>query len=110
MLTLANDQVKYTVVIDSNRIIFDELALRQDGLACPVHMVSPCRVNADFKLEIMWTDWQAPKYLNNAENPVWLTKSDFRVKHHEILTVDGGTKDSTLFLESADVPVMARLR
>jgi hypothetical protein len=65
--------------------------------------------DADFTLEIMWTDWQAPKYLNNAENPVLLTKSDFAVKRHEIRETGGGTKELTLDLEGIDIPLFARL-
>ncbi len=34
--------------------------------------------NGNFKINIMWTGWHAPRVLNNSENPVDYDSSDFR--------------------------------
>jgi len=76
--TLENSKVKCTVKIDKNLIISDRLETQsmwaeQIGSNKP----SAIETDADFALDVMYTDWSAPGKLNNADNPVTLTKKDF---------------------------------
>src|ERR1051325_11194007 len=77
--TLSNDKVEYSLLVDSNRIISDKLVAQPSWSKRYGAVSSPIETDADFSLEVMWTDWQAPKKINNAENPVVFTKPDFRV-------------------------------
>ncbi len=65
--------------------------------------------DADFGIEIMWTDWQAPKTVNNAENPILLTKSDFHVTAWKVTEEDGGMRMARIDLDGNDIPLSVRL-
>jgi hypothetical protein len=104
--TLSNDKVEYSLLVDSNRIISDKLVAQPSWSKRYGAVSSPIETDADFSLEVMWTDWQAPKKINNAENPVVFTKSDFRVDKYEFTDLENGVKQLTLSLQGKDIPVL----
>ena len=108
ILGLSNDQVEYSIIIDSGKIISDKLAPQSTWAKRYGAHPSPIETDADVGMEIMWTDWQAPKTVNNAENPVKLTKNDFQIDRHEFKDLDGGRKQLTLYFKGNDIPLLAR--
>ena len=70
---LDNGLIECQVVIAHERLDSDRLTLRDAG----GDLHPSVRTDADFALDIMWSDWQAPGKENNADNPVVLTKKDF---------------------------------
>lgn len=77
--TLSNPQVSYTLTLDSGKIAYDRL-VAQDGWA-KQHGGIPQVVttSAGATANIMWTDWQAPNKVNNAENPIDVSADQFRL-------------------------------
>ncbi len=105
-LVMTNDRVTYVLVIDATRLAGDTLTLLPDGRrnAGPPPLIT----DADFRMEIMWTDWSAPKYFNNAENPVVFTKTDFAVTRYEFVDLRGGGKEIRVDLDGIDMQLRAR--
>lgn len=110
ILSLSNDRIRCRVILEDRRlnsdeIIADSLWARQSGGKSELY-----KTDADFGMEIMWTDWQAPTFVNNAENPVTLTKKDFLVSGYIFTDAGGGKKDLILSLTGADNPLQLRLQ
>jgi hypothetical protein len=106
-LTLTNELIECAVVIDSNRIISEKLIGQAEWLKRNGSKSSPVETDADFKLEIMWTDWGGPKFFNNAENPVTLSKTDFTVALYEFKEEGKGEKELRIYLSGAGFPLLA---
>ena len=75
---LQNSLVKFSVYVGKDQLISDKLEAQsqwaaQNGAKSPPSI----ETDADFALDIMYTDWQAPGKANNSENPILLTKKDF---------------------------------
>src|SRR5437763_517469 len=98
LLSLTNEKVECTVAIDT-LFRWDKLTSSKEWTAKYKSSPSTIETDADFGLEIMWTDWQAPKTINNAENPVTFTRSDFRVQSHSFEDVAGGGKELNVVLQ-----------
>jgi len=106
---LSNDIVNCLVSVESGKLTGDKLELlapRRPGVNKPLlHF----ETDADFGLDIMWTDWQAPGRVNNAENPVMLTKEGFRFKNARVNDLPQGTKQIELEFTGLDTPLEVRL-
>jgi hypothetical protein len=99
VMTLANALVEFRVVIDSNKIVADRLKER----------VVEIESDGDFQCDIMWTDWQAPHFINNGENPALMTKADFLVVGKEIRDIGDGGKEIVVNLSAREYPLLARV-
>lgn len=76
--TLQNSRIKYTLVLDSGHLHSDTLQtlpkwIKRFGLR-PTRFYS----DADFSVNIFWTDWTAPYKIMNGDNQLRLTKRNFR--------------------------------
>jgi len=77
---LQNNLVKFSVYVGKDQLISDKLEAQsqwaaQNGAKSPPSI----ETDADFALDIMYTDWQAPGKANNSENPILLTKKISRL-------------------------------
>ena len=103
--SIANDLVECRIVVKDGLLVSDRLAAQPQWEKFLEHRITPVETDADFSLEIMWTDWQAPLTVNNAENPLTLTKSHFTVVR-QLATEDvHGIKELRLILRGKDVPL-----
>jgi hypothetical protein len=106
---LSNDIVNCLVSVESGKLTGDKLELlapRRPGVNKPLlHF----ETDADFGLDIMWTDWQAPGRVNNAENLVILTKERFRFKNVRVNDLPQGTKQAELEFSGQGTPFEVRL-
>lgn len=109
ILTLSNDQIEYSIVIDSGKILSDKLIGQSGWTKQYGTHPSPIETDGDFGMEVMWTEWQAPNFVNNAENPARLNKSNFRIQGHEFKQLDGGKKELILSLKGDDFPMLAQV-
>jgi hypothetical protein len=57
----------------------------------------------------MWTGWRAPGNVNNAENPVMLSKLNFQLVRHEDKEVLGDSKEMSLFFKGINSSLELRL-
>src|SRR5271169_6675749 len=77
-LTLENNQVKVSVKIENGELVSDKvetISAWSEKFGSPG--IASIETDADFALDVMYTDWQAPEKANNADNPILLTKKDF---------------------------------
>jgi len=94
---IANDVVQLTVTVDKDRLISDRLeTLTSWSGKYDNEHGSAIGSDADFGMEVMITDWQAPGRVNNGDNPVLLTKSDFDFKAAVPRVLPGGVKELAL--------------
>ncbi len=108
-LTLSNDQIEFSMVIDSGKIFSDRLIGQSGWTKRFGTHPSPIETDGDFGAEIMWTEWQAPNFVNNAENPARLNKNNFRIQGHEFKELEGGKKELILSLKGDDFPMLAQV-
>ncbi len=72
VLTVKNNRVACSVHLRDGRILYDRIkSLKPGG--------GTLSTDAGFGLNFMWTGWRAPGKANNGDNPVVLTKKDFKV-------------------------------
>ncbi|MEK6570499.1 MAG: hypothetical protein AABZ61_03955, partial [Bacteroidota bacterium] len=109
LLSLANVQVECLVVLDSSKLVYDKLSAQPEWAKRYATHPSAIESDADFGMEIMWTDWQAPGKVNNAENPVNFNKKDFRFDRHEFKELEIGKKELSIFLKGTNNPLFVRL-
>ena len=106
---LSNDIVRCLVSVESGKLAGDKLEIlapRRSGENKPLFHFE---TDADFGLDIMWTDWQAPDKAGNAENPVILTKEGFRFKNARVNNLPQGIKQVDLEFIGHDTPLEVRL-
>jgi hypothetical protein len=80
---IENTLVRLSVIIENDSLLSDKLEAKaewskQFGSGPPTSVMT----DADFAIDVMYTDWQAPGKVNNAENPVIFTKKDFSIVSH----------------------------
>jgi hypothetical protein len=103
-LSLSNGLIDVRVIVDSTRLASDRVkGVPGWGSGEEVE------TDADFRLTIMWTDWQAPHFVNNADNPAYMTKSDFVVRSYEFRDSGKEGKELVLQLSAQDVPLLVRM-
>ncbi|MCK4931090.1 MAG: hypothetical protein KAT01_02915, partial [Candidatus Aminicenantes bacterium] len=76
---LSNDQIHCSVSVENGILRQDELMPLPEWIAKYGAQFLEVRTDADFALDLMWARWKAPGKASNAENPVFLTKKDFRM-------------------------------
>ncbi len=65
-------------------------------------------LDADFAIDVMFTDWSAPGMIDNADNPVLFTKKDFTVVTTET-RADGPAKELVLTCAGVNHPIELRI-
>ena len=109
VLRLQNGKLDFELHLASQKIVSATMSIQPSwAKKLGVQPVS-LTTDAGFGMEIMWTDWQAPKMAGNAENPVTFTQDDFSVNHAEYHDLDQGKKELKIFLTGNDNPLAARL-
>ena len=94
---IAGEAVRMTVVTDGGTLLSDRLeTLPARSAGAGNDRGSSIETDADFGLDVMITDWQAPGRANNGDNPVVLTKSDFTFISAETRDLPGGAKELAL--------------
>ena len=79
---LSNEQLSFTLTA-KDAIIDHEVYLSKSH---PTNSDKAFQLKTDggFNFEVMWTYWQAPGKLHNAENPVNFTQKDFKIEQVDI--------------------------
>jgi hypothetical protein len=108
-LFLSNGLVKFSVVLESDCLAGDGLAAQPDWLAERADQGLSLETDADFGLDIMWTDWRAPGKVDNADNLVVFSKADFRFEGHRERELPEGGKELELDFSGRATPLALRL-
>ena len=106
---LANDQVKYSLIIEQGKIVSDRLEGQSDWLSTYGKESLAVETDADFALDVMWTGWRAPGKVNNADNPVIFSKKDFLLEKQEIRELGGGGRELDIFFKGINNPFLLRM-
>lgn len=100
---LANEHLVCAVTVASGGLVADTVRLvaarKAEGSGACVFAS-----DADFLLEVVWTGWKAPGFVNNAENPLQLTKRHFRFVRAEDEKLPSGGKLLKLSFRGEEVP------
>ncbi len=101
---LSNSVVTCYVKIEKEQLISDSVETLPQW---PTINQVPIKIetDADFCLDIMWTDWQAPGKIHNADNPVMLTKQDFKLASSLNRDNSDGSKELIMTFKSQDLPL-----
>ena len=106
---LGNNQVKCSVVFQKGELTADCLEA-WPGRTGPEGNRSPkIKTDADFGLDVQWTDWLAPGKIHNADNPVMFTKKYFRLDRMETRDNPDGSKELVFTFKGSDIPLEVRL-
>jgi hypothetical protein len=96
--TLSNSRITLNVAFRDGVLLSDVLETAALGAVCPFPASSRLESDADFRLQVVWTDWLAPGKMNNGDNPVIFSKSDFRLQDFKIKEESSGAKEIAFFL------------
>ena len=99
IFSLSNEQVKCSVILKEGKLSSDRLGPQPEWLAEYGTRPFSIETDADFGLNVMWTGWRAPGNVNNAENPVMLSKHNFQLLRHEVQELPGDSKELNLFFK-----------
>jgi len=109
IFSLSNSQVKCYVIFEEGKLSSDRLEAQPEWLAEYKTRPFSIDTDADFGLNVMWTGWQAPGNVNNAENPVMLSKHDFQLLRHKVQELPGGSKELNLFFKGLNSSLELRI-
>ena len=106
VLSLENDKVKLSVFFENNSLLSDQLEINNKWLnKLHLNKVSSIETDADFGLDVMYTDWSAPGKINNAENPVILFKRDFSLANYKINQYPDSSKELELYFKGKETSI-----
>ncbi|MGD9344602.1 MAG: alpha-galactosidase [Candidatus Aminicenantes bacterium] len=106
---LGNDQIHCSVSIEEGILKEDKITPNGVWLSGFGSRAFEVKTDADFALDLMWARWKAPGKANNAENPVLLTKRDFRMVQHIFRKSPGGSVELALYFKREGIPLEVRL-
>jgi hypothetical protein len=107
---LENDKIKLSVTFRNNKISGDQLEVKNSweksyGVTTPIIF----RTDGDFTLDVMYTDWSAPGKINNADNPVTLTKNNFEIVNSTSVENPDGIKELVFDFKSDETTIDLRI-
>jgi hypothetical protein len=105
--SIENDKVKFTVVTNKSNLVSDKLEMA--GLWNSQYGPSAIETDANFAIDVMYTDWSAPGKINNAENPVFLTKSDFYLINQSEQKDENGSREIIFDFKGKETSIELRL-
>ena len=101
-LAIENQQVRCAVEVQGKVLLSDKLEVKASWAKTTGGSVATVRTDADFAVELMYTDWDAPGKANCADNLVTFTKKNFAFQHHETHESADGTKELVLYFGGVD--------
>ena len=109
-VSLQNNMVKQTVVIENNRLYSDTLQSLNKWTSMYSHRVPAVLItDADFELDMVYTAWRAPGKNYNADNPVSFTKKDFSFDRYTMGESVKGEKSVDFWFSGINNPFTLRM-
>jgi len=105
---ISNDQIKCSVQFEADQLSFDVVESLPQWTAAYNSQPIAIKTDADFALEVMWTDWSAPNRVNNADNPVEFSKQDFQLLRYETKST-ANAQEWTFYLSNDFTPLLLEL-
>jgi len=95
-LVLENSRVKCSVQLEGDQLVSDRLEILPKWASQVRGSPAAIETDADFGLDLMYTDWDAPGKANNADNLILMTKKYFSYVSDETRELSDGTKELAL--------------
>lgn len=102
--TLSNGVITVTVGIDSGRIANEKLSLSRTWAREFSGNAVGFETDGNYGIDAFWTGWSAPGKVNNADNAVTFSKSDFQFVEGEVKNRPHGGKQLDLYFKGIDLP------
>ncbi|MCX6134249.1 MAG: alpha-galactosidase [Ignavibacteriales bacterium] len=96
-LTIENQQVRCTVQLDGAKLVSDGLEALPAWASSLGGSATSIETDADFAIDLMYTDWDAPGKANNADNLITFTKSSFLYQRQETRETSDGARELVLY-------------
>jgi hypothetical protein len=106
---LGNDQVKCSVVFQKGELTGDCLETQPGWAGSEGNPSQQIKTDADFGLDVQWTDWLAPGKIHNADNPVMFTKKYFRLEQMKTLDNPDGSKELVFTFKGSEISLEVQL-
>jgi hypothetical protein len=104
-LSLDNGIIRCSIQIENDELRSERLELLPGTPLWPQAAAPPAlAMDADFAIDVMFTDWSAPGKIDNADNPVLLSREDFTVVSSETRS-DGRAKELLLTCAGVNHPI-----
>ncbi|NQT27248.1 alpha-galactosidase [candidate division KSB1 bacterium] len=91
LFQIENNRIKLTVECQKGMLYSEKISFSDNNFN---EMI---KTDGDFAFEIVWTDWMSPGMDNNAENPVTLSKKDFKFVNYFENNLPDGIKQVEAF-------------
>jgi hypothetical protein len=95
-LVLENSWVKCSVQLEGEQLVSDRLEILPAWASQVAGSAAAIETDADFGLDLMFSDWDAPGKANNADNLILMTKEYFSYTGNETRELSDGTKELAL--------------
>jgi hypothetical protein len=102
ILTIENQRVRCSVHIQGTQLVSDKLEIKPEWAATVGGTGTIVETDADFGVDMMYTDWEAPGRANCADNLVTFTKKNFAFKRQESRESSNGAKELVLYFGGVD--------
>jgi len=106
---LGNNQVKCSVIFQKGKLMADCLEAQPGWTGPEGDRLLKLKTDADFGLDVQWTEWLAPGKIHNADNPVMFTKKYFRLEQMETRDNPDGSKELVFTFKGPDIPLEVQL-
>jgi hypothetical protein len=99
---IENHQVKCVVQVQGSQLLSDRLEVQPAWAAKAGGATTAVETDADFAIDLMYTDWEAPGKANCADNLITLTKKNFTFQHQDMREGADGAKELVLYFGGVD--------
>jgi hypothetical protein len=107
---LENEKLHFSIVVTDSQIVSDRLEVTRDWARENGNRVGAVvETDADFSVDLMYTDWQAPGKANNADNELLLTKKDFILIDAQTVPLPDGGQSVVLTFRGNETTLLARI-
>ncbi len=106
---LENEKLKYSIYFENRKLLKDIIETKDNWIKEFNNYPFMIETDADFSLNVMWTDWRAPRKVNNADNPVEINKKYFELERHTLEEFQSGVKELHLIFKGIDIPIILRI-
>jgi hypothetical protein len=106
---LQNEDITCKVIISDSLLEGDSLIGNPGWLQSYGSNPFSLYTDANFGLQFTWTDWQAPKKIFNADNPVTFDKNDIKMTGHKFIHLENGSAEVEINFHGTNNPLLVKI-
>lgn len=101
---LSNDQIQISILFEEEKMAGETIEASKEWLDKFHSALLILETDANFMVEILWSGWKAPKKIDNADNLIRLTKSNFTLKNYDLRELPQGGYELDFVLQGVGNP------